>query len=35
VVSPHSVVERLGYLREPGMSYSDVILRLAADAARS
>jgi hypothetical protein len=27
-VLPHGVIDRLNYLREPGMSYSDVIMAL-------
>ena len=30
ITLPHGVVDRLNYLREPGQSYSDVILSLAA-----
>jgi len=29
ITLPHGVVDRLGHLREPGESYSDVILALA------
>jgi hypothetical protein len=29
ITLPHTVVDRLNYLREPGQSYSDVILALA------
>ena len=29
IALPYGVVDRLNYLREPGMSYSDVIARLA------
>ena len=29
VTLPHGVVDRLNYLREPGQSYSEVILRSA------
>ena len=29
ITLPHGVVDRLNYLREPGQSYSDVILALA------
>ena len=28
VTLPHGVIDRLNYLREPGMSYSDVIMAL-------
>ena len=31
ITLPHGVVDRLNYLREPGQSYSDVILRLTRD----
>lgn len=28
ITLPHGVIDRLNYLREPGMSYSDVIMAL-------
>jgi hypothetical protein len=33
IALPNGVVDRLNYLREPGMSYRDVIVRLAKTAA--